>query len=148
MNRSRGECEKIIMRGEGVLLPDGRMITKLEDLPSSIELAGNDIVQKQFAVQELKDTIERAQKALAQAEGTPEAPAAKPEKPAPGKTYEQRLKEAVGTNVAKALTDNNIKTLEELQAATPEQVAALKLSEADVAKVREFIAAETKPENS
>jgi hypothetical protein len=54
MARSRGELEEIIKRGESVLLPDGRNVTSIADLPTAVELAGSDIVKKQQAVADLE----------------------------------------------------------------------------------------------
>ena len=62
MAKSRSELEKIIKRGESVIVKgDGgsRIVTTIEDLPSEVELAGDDIVRKQHAIGDIEAEIAR-----------------------------------------------------------------------------------------
>lgn len=82
MARSRGELEEIIKRGEAVLLHDGRVVTKIEDLPSAVELAGDDIVKRQQAVADLEAAVAKAQADLAAAQAKGDEAKVQDSKPA------------------------------------------------------------------
>jgi hypothetical protein len=78
MPRTRTELERIIERGESVILADGRVVTRKEDLPSEVDLAGDDIVRRQAAAADLRAS---AQLLLAQAAEAERAPAPSAPKP-------------------------------------------------------------------
>lgn len=72
MAKKRSELEKIIKSGRSVLVSanngTSRVVTKLEDLPSDIELAGDDVMLKQAAIGDIDEQIAKllAQKDAAQ----------------------------------------------------------------------------------
>ena len=83
MNRPRAELVAIILKGESVLLPDGRNITTLEELPSAIDLAGNDIILKQVALGNLQEAQAEIARQIAEAQASIKAGDAAPVVPAP-----------------------------------------------------------------
>lgn len=72
MAQRRAELEEVIKNG-GSVLHQGRVITKAEDLPSDIELAGNDVVRKQQALGDIDAQIAHLNKLKAEAEAKAKA---------------------------------------------------------------------------
>lgn len=83
--RDRAAMEKHIQGGGSVMLPDGRNVTRVEDLPDESLLAGQDVERHQAEVDRLqvahddsKTKLDAAQKKLAAAQkNQPAAPAPK-----------------------------------------------------------------------
>lgn len=53
LSYTRPQLEKILTSGGSVMLPGGRHITRIEDLPSDVELAGGDKAQLEDHVKHL-----------------------------------------------------------------------------------------------
>ena len=59
MTRSLEEMTQIILDG-GSILYGSRVLTRIEELPTRVELAGDDIVERQFALRSLEEAAQKA----------------------------------------------------------------------------------------
>lgn len=131
MARSRNELEAIIDRGESVLLADGRVVTNKEELPTAIELAGNDIVKKAHAIGDLIAARAALDAQIAEAGGEEEESA-----DAPPKTEAELVREfqdglsgyinVAGPERAKALVKAGFTSREKVLAAKLEDLQRVK----------------------
>lgn len=103
MARSRQELENIIARGESVLLPDGRVVTRKEDLPSAVELAGDDIVKKSHAIGDLEAQRAALDAQIAAAKAAPETPSPAPEPPVESPVTEPETPDSKPETVVKGV---------------------------------------------
>lgn len=62
---SRKEMEELVATGQGVLY-QGRIITRISDLPDEVELVGNDPLAKEALSEDLTAQLARIQAQLAQ----------------------------------------------------------------------------------
>lgn len=77
MSHSREQLERIIKAGGSVIISSSqgapRVVTRIEDLPSPVELAGDDIVKKQAAMGDLQKQIDELIRQQKQAEAAIQA---------------------------------------------------------------------------
>lgn len=68
---ARKDMEQVIMAGGSVLLPDGRLITNVSNLPSAAELAKGDPAREAAAAVDLQTQINELQRQLAALQNDP-----------------------------------------------------------------------------
>lgn len=129
------------------MLPDGRCVTQISELPSAVDLAGNDIVKRNFAIGDMKAQREALDKQIAEAEG--DSGIIKPKQTKSGKAgkaadaaFEAELSGIVSPEEATAIVGAGFDSKENLKASfvdvdgedLPESV-----SNASKDKLRDFV---------
>lgn len=100
MSLSRKECEDLIKKGKSVIFGN-RAIRRIEDLPSAVELAGDDLVHRQAAVKDLDEQVKRLQAELKAAQEESKAVKEAPKEVVPEPSPKEVVPEPPGKPVEK-----------------------------------------------